>query len=329
MCIIEDNESDIEPVTEVNSEQSSRITSFIVAFLLKFQILFKISDSAIVLLLRFFKYLLVFIGTTFQVEALNEDLDFPKSLHGCQSLLGISHTSFKEYVVCSKCHSLFDPTVQKLIEGTGSNRRSIQCKFVSYPNHPQARFRAPCNTVLMRTVKTCKNTIKFRARKTFCYYGFKAALVNFLNRPGFLTACNSWNERLIGGDLMYDIIDGKVWTEELGKLVIGGNMSNVLAFLINIDWFQPFKDTSYSVGVIYAVILNLPRGIRYKGNNVIIVGIIPGPKEPKHDVNSYLGPMVGELLELYSGIWVQTPLGKQYIRGILLCFSSDIPATRV
>lgn len=98
-----------------------------------------------------------------------------------------------------------------------------------------------------------------------------------------------------------------------------------MALLINIDWFQPFKDISYSVGVIYAVILNLPRSIRYKDSNVIIVGVIPGPKEPKHDVNSYLGPLVRDL---YTGVWFDTPHGRQFLRGVLLCFSSDVPATR-
>ena len=54
-----------------------------------------------------------------------------------------------------------------------------------------------------------------------------------------------------------------------------------------------------------------------------------GPKEPKHDVNSYLGPMVTELLELYSEVWLETPNGsRQFIKGVLLCFSSDISATR-
>ena len=94
----------------------------------------------------------------------------------------------------------------------------------------------------------------------------------------------------------------------------------MLAFLLNIDWFQPFKHISYSVGVIYAVILNLPHNLIYKDNNVVIVGVIPGPKEPKHDVNSYLGPLVTELLELYSGVWFDTSYSKQFIRGVLLVF---------
>ena len=66
----------------------------------------------------------------------------------------------------------------------------------------------------------------------------------------------------------------------------------------------------------------------YKDSNVVIVGVIPGPKEPKHDVNSYLGPLVTELLELYTGVWFETSHGRQFIRGVLLCFSSHLPATR-
>ena len=128
--------------------------------------------------------------------------------------------------------------------------------------------------------------------------------------------------------MMSDIIDGKVWQEEMQKLVINGSNSNVLGFLLNIDWFQPFKDIPYSVGVVYAVISNLPRNTHYKDSNVIIIGVIQGPKEPKHDVNSYLGPLVRELPELHTGVWFETSHGQQFVRGVLLCFSSDLAATR-
>lgn len=36
------------------------------------------------------------------------------------------------------------------------------------------------------------------------------------------------------------------------------------AVMLNIDWFQPFKYTNYSVGAIYMTILNLPRHLRFK-----------------------------------------------------------------
>ena len=103
---------------------------------------------------------------------------------------------------------------------------------------------------------------------------------------------------------------------------------NFLGILINIDFFQPFKHVSYSVGVIYAVIINLPRHIRYKQENVIIIGVIPGPHEPKKHLNSYLGPVVAELQELYTGQWFDTSIGRQFIRCVLVGLSSDIPASR-
>ena len=76
------------------------------------------------------------------------------------------------------------------------------------------------------------------------------------------------------------------------------------------------------------MILYLSRHFRCKDGNVIIVGVIPGPKEPRHDVNSYLGPLVRELPEMHHGVWFNTPCGQQFLRGVLLCFSSDVPATR-
>ena len=36
------------------------------------------------------------------------------------------------------------------------------------------------------------------------------------------------------------------------------------AFSINVDWFQPFKHTTDSVGAIYLSILNIPRTECYK-----------------------------------------------------------------
>lgn len=52
--------------------------------------------------------------------------------------------------------------------------------------------------------------------------------------------------------------------------------------MMNIDWFQPFKNRNdYSLGVIYFAILNLPRHIRYRSENIIIAGLIPSfKKEP-------------------------------------------------
>ena len=70
---------------------------------------------------------------------------------------------------------------------------------------------------------------------------------------------------------------------------------------MNVDWFNPFKDAPYSAGAIYFVIQNLPRTERYKLENVILVGLIPGPREPKI-MNFYLRPLVKDLNKLYHGV---------------------------
>ena len=69
----------------------------------------------------------------------------------------------------------------------------------------------------------------------------------------------------------------------------------IMDFCYNIDWLQHYKHIQYSVGVVYLVFLNLPRSIRYKRQNVILFGVIPGPSEPSLSINSYLLPLVREL----------------------------------
>ena len=72
----------------------------------------------------------------------------------------------------------------------------------------------------------------------------------------------------------------------------------------NIDWFQPYKHTNYSVGAIYITIMNLPRSVRLRRENVILVFCL-GPGEPKHDINPYIEPLVDELSDLWTGVTLQ------------------------
>ena len=56
--------------------------------------------------------------------------------------------------------------------------------------------------------------------------------------------------------------------------------------MINIDWFKVYK---HKVGAIYLTVINLPCSMRFRQENVILVGLIPGPKEPELSVNNTLG----------------------------------------
>ena len=101
--------------------------------------------------------------------------------------------------------------------------------------------------------------------------------------------------------------------------------SGIVLLMLNVDWFQPFEHFTYSVGVICLVLLNLPQAVRYKRENIILVGVIPGPSEPPLNINSYLSPLVSNLLQLWTGIHIST---SQLIRAALLAVSCDLPAGR-
>ena len=81
---------------------------------------------------------------------------------------------------------------------------------------------------------------------------------------------------------------------------------------------------------MYLTIMNLPRNMRFKQENVILVGLIPGPSEPEIDSNDYLNPLVKELLQHRKGVEMNLNSleGKVLVRGALLCISCDIPACR-
>ena len=107
-------------------------------------------------------------------------------------------------------------------------------------------------------------------------------------RKSILNHCEEWRSRCesMPGSYLEDIYDGNVWkmfnSEAYNCNFLSSPYSLLLA--LNVDWFEPFERGVYAVGAIYMTILNLPRAIRYKPENIILVGIIPGPKEPKHTI---------------------------------------------
>ena len=72
--------------------------------------------------------------------------------------------------------------------------------------------------------------------------------------------------------------------------------------MINLDWFQPFDSSQYSVRAIYTIICNLSRNEQFKPSNILTLALIPGPNEPKlHQLNHYLAPLIDQLVDLWNG----------------------------
>lgn len=148
-------------------------------------------------------------------------------------------------------------------------------------------------------------------------------------RPGFEAQLELWRQRECVPGVYSDVWDGIKWKE---WQQLGGRpflSSDGLALALNCDWFQPYESRSYSVGVLFLVCLNLPRDVRYLRENVILVGVIPGPAEPI-DLQQFLKPVVEELLLLYDGVSFTTdkhPDGKVF-RAALFMLNADLPAAR-
>lgn len=337
--IDEDFRENSEALPSIGVNHVSRSRSFNVAFvrcliilLAYFWTYFRISDSAMEFLLCCFK-------KVFEIAALSSNwltglaLTFPGTLYLFRKELGFEKDKFTKYVVCPKCHALYN--FENCYKTVGSNNESKKCSFVKFPNHRQRWRRQPCGSVLLKEVTLKHGAKRLYPHKVYCYQSVIETLKTFVKRAHFTERCELWRNRETRsiGQIMCDVFDGRVWRDF--QLYEGNPFLAAprnYAFMLNVDWMQPFERTIYSIGVIYLVLMNLPRSERFKRQNVILVGIIPGPNEPPLNINTYLSPLVDELLILWNdGVNICHDGSQIYpdcFRAALLCVACDIPASR-
>ena len=174
----------------------------------------------------------------------------------------------------------------------------------------------------MKTVELASKKKLLYPYLTYCYLGIETTLQILLLRPSFVRECNKWRTRKVKSDVLQDVYDGKIWKEfQVHDGVPFLSLPHNFAFTINLDWFQPFKHSKYSIGAIYLTVMNLPHNIRNKQENV---RLLPGPS----NLNSYLKPLVNELCELWQGkeLKIHGVSGNRLVRCALLCASCDLPA---
>lgn len=281
-----------------------------------------ISDNAIVKLVHIIKHMLTLLQMIIQNEILGNILDNFPTLTNAKKLLGFSKDSFIKYVCCPKCCTLYN--YNECL--TTADKR---CNHIKYPNHTQERYRQPCNELLMKKVLSVQNKKTYLYPKNvYAYFPLKYALQMLLKRKDLLEVLLE-KPKQSNSDLMLDVHDGNVWKSfKYTDNTFYFNNPRNLGVMLNIDWFQPFSNIEHSVGVIYLAILNLPREIRFKKENTLCVGIIPGPKEPEANVNTFLKPLIKELKLFWNGLKLdENGIEKKY-RIALISISSDLPATR-
>lgn len=137
-------------------------------------------------------------------------------------------------------------------------------------------------------------------------------------------------------DIKTDIFDGshyKTLREE--DVVIDGvklghhffSDDRDIALGLSTDGFAPFKRRKNTAWPLILFNYNLPPDKRFHIDQILALGVIPGPKKP-HDIDSFLWPAVCELLELARGVRAFDILCSSIflLRAYLIAVFGDIPA---
>lgn len=182
-------------------------------------------------------------------------------------------------------------------------------------------------------------------RKPVRRYAFQKLsdwLSRLLSRPNIeqyleVSAAESSNAYDPHSDI-HDIYQSQLWKEFRGP--DGGQFtsnSSHLTFALFVDAINPFgnKQSGHHTSITFVVLvcLSLPPELRHQPENVFVVGIAPGPREPSlEQMNWILRPLVTELLTLWSSGLLLSRTHEyekgRLIRAALLVFVADIPSLR-
>ena len=248
------------PVFSLESEKhqsAQSLLQWIVGFIFVLQAKHHMPNSALDLLIKFI-YALLCVLSSFSpfIDTLRRS--FPPSLYLLRKHF-MEDCSFSKYPVCPKCNKVYY-SYNNCIEVIGSQKVSRHCNFFAFPNHPHQSRRTACGALLMKTVHFTSGRKVLYPYKVYCYNGIRSTLQKLLLRPNFHVACEVWKQKQMASNVIADIYDGCIWKEFTSFL----EAPYALGLILNFDFFQPYTHTTYSVGVFYLTIMNLPCTLRYR-----------------------------------------------------------------
>ena len=307
-----------------NTQHFGVLTQWFVYFFLLLQAHFHLPDRVMNFIFVFLKTFFVVIGKLC-APLVPIGADLPTTFYMAKkSYACFRPVTFQKMPVCKVCGAV--RSFSQCVERQGLRTKAKVCSTLL------GQSKQTCKGVLLKTVELVSGRTIFYPLLTYCYLNLQVSLQSLLLDPTFTSQTALWKTRQ-PDECLKDVYDGRIWKKFLdleGDPFL--NDDHAYAFMINVDWFQPYKHLNYSVGAIYLSVFNLPRQSRYKLQNILLVGIIPGPREPELNINEYIDPLVEELLKFWSGIELEVRCGvyvhRRLVRCALLCCSCDLPAGR-
>ncbi|KAF7367759.1 hypothetical protein MSAN_00839900 [Mycena sanguinolenta] len=254
-------------------------------------------------------------------------LHFPTHSLLCRAVLTHmgAEPEFQALPVCPTCCEVFP----------ASSPHSTVCLRCSIPVFQTA-------VPLSRSART--PTAPPRPLLQFPTKSIEEQLRDMLAVPGVEEEMDKWRSKKRTAGVYKDFFDRRIAKEIQGPDDLpffrpgqspqsGPDNELRIGLTLGVDWFSYLRSQiapSHSSGPISFNIVNFRSFLRYRTTNLILRGIMPGPKEQDPDqVQRFMRVIVDELLRLWlQGFWVTTPnhpLGR-LVRVILAGVICDKPA---
>ena len=306
------------PSTDNNYFYSS-LNNWICHILIKLKLKYNCSNGL-------FTLIIAIINFIFSIIKHPLHLIFPKTLNGLFGVTALKiFNQFETKAVCPnpKCNYIYE--LGEIVKTTRNGETvPATCK--------NKLFAKICESELSYCENLSFGRKKWVPYKKFPFLAPSKWINLFFKNKEFLDLIKQRREPSSDGSLR-DMWDGKImrtFFKDPGDRNVGllENKDN-LALLLFLDFFNPFTRSVHSSGVLCMTVLNLPRSVRYQRKWSMLIGIIPGPEEAQCHINTFLKPVVDDLLSLYDGIKLCAGDGREFLtRAVLLPVLGDIPASR-
>ncbi len=262
---------------------------------------------------------------------------FPGTVYRLRKMLGLSSDKlFTRKAVCNKpdCCALYDLGDIYSLDWL-LRKIPKTCTAPIYKNGEVAGY---CGNALAQTVYSSTGKRFIMPLKTFCQRSITSQLRQMLSRPDIEPLLGNWRKDQTPDDVRKDVYSGKVW-KRMQRIWKFFKSDYEFGLTLNIDWFRPHKASNKSLGAMYMTVLNLPREIRCKLENILLVGVMPSldyddrkvTKTEPQNITPFLSGLRNELMVLWNeGKKVPTYVYKAgvEVKAALLLIACDSPAAR-